>query len=166
MVKLRCTLACCWTRYEASPTEMWVCPACEEYGLAEIEEINQEEIELMWGNLQTAEFGNEKLKIPKKTQKFVEGKSKIYYGIVEGTFNEKVLFNANISEHYEVLKTLTLLYDVIIVSDVWWDYFHYYPNEFRNFIEAGHIIPFSHKGGWWDLRSLEEETRMAASSQN
>lgn len=39
MVKLRCTLAGCWTRYEASPTEMWICPDCEEYGLAEIEEI-------------------------------------------------------------------------------------------------------------------------------
>lgn len=57
MVKLRCNLLGCGERYEKSPIEPWVCPACEMYCAgATIEEISQEEIELMWENLQTMEL--------------------------------------------------------------------------------------------------------------
>jgi hypothetical protein len=124
----------------------------------------------MWENLQTIELIGEggkfeygKLEILKKLKKFIEGKSKVYYGIIEGTYDGKTLFTGNISEHYEVFETLVLLYDVVIVSSVWQDYLstaidYNTAYKFRKFIEEGYAIPFG--GSAWStsfLKYLQEE---------
>lgn len=164
MVKLICNYMGYDYPYEKSPLEFWCCPDCEMVIGSRIKEISTEEIELMWQNLQI--YNGRKLGVPKHIQNFIDKKSNIYYGIIDLTFNEGIRFNMNIPIHFEILETLTLLYDVVFVSGIYWDYLDTeididISSKFQNFMKAGYIIPYDVDiMGFWRLTKFREEKKL------
>jgi hypothetical protein len=144
MVKLRCCLAGCKKEcFEVDPLGFWICPHCKMNDTYDVVDISNEEIALIWENYNNIySHGN------------IENEGSLYYGILEYTFEGKgITFDANISEHYDTLKTLVLLYDKVIINSVWFDYLIHDHPMFKSFLEEGYVIPI---GDYYDEKYLED----------
>lgn len=140
MVKLRCQL-CRRTVFHAKPTEMWICPTCEETHIFDVMSISQKEIHEMYEGLDYREGiqGHIKIEMPSVISRG--------QGIYVSLTRERSIEDA--------FHILPLLFDRVLIRNL-----HLLPVSkinsptISNLLSSGIVVPIAH--GFGTLLAIEK----------